>query len=106
MARLSPALKALEAFALNKRGSGRLRACRLSDKPKGRVGLSRSDVLALLTPITPQAKGDKQANRQVATSEALPQGMETQRMVHWRVLTACDILRAGGTKASLLRFIR
>jgi excisionase family DNA binding protein len=37
--------------------SGRLRAFRLSDNPKGRVRLSRADVLALLTPY--QTSGDK-----------------------------------------------
>jgi len=37
--------------------TGRLRAFRLSDNPKGRVRLSRRDVLALLTPY--QTGGEK-----------------------------------------------
>lgn len=36
--------------------SGRLRAFRLSDNPKGRVRLSKADVLALLTPYQTEAK--------------------------------------------------
>jgi len=43
--------------------SGRLRAFRLSDNPKGRVRLSRADVLALLVPYqaTPAANDTTEA---------------------------------------------